>query len=821
MYVRKNTGGEQMKKRRGILFALGIVLSLSVAVPAVAAENVTGTTVTQDSVENEQEQEASKENETDAAQIPQIQDEEKSADAAGAEKEVAPTWEKHKTDGGEAWRLKLGKSTAPDNDGYAHDTVYTNDGKIYYVYTIDGKTYCINKDGDMTTGYVKVDASATDPSATDPSAVKLDPGLYYFSKEGNDPSTDTLGSMLKDCWAQEADENGAWYYLGSDGKAVNTGEKTGWQQPEEDWYYLKEDGTIDTSKTGWVQIENVWMKADKGVAAIQNAGWYQIENRWYMLKNDGTRDTSKVNWQQINGSWYFLKADGSRDTSKTGMQTGINGKTYFLNAEGVPQNGFQTVNGVAYYFDVQAGTARQLGNNWQQMNGAWYWIENGRVATGWRVINGKWYYLNPADGRMLTGFYKDATGQLFYSDGSGAMLSTTGWYLMNGTWYWVNGNGSLATGWINVGGTWYYMGENGAMKTGWYQVKGVWYYANGSGAMQTGWLNRGGTWYYLTGSGAMATGWINLGGTWYYLNPGNGDMMGAGWHLINNKWYYFGGSGAMYSNRWIGNYYVGGNGEMLTNTWVGSYWVGADGKWIPNYDPDANANWVKSGNTWYYQRPDGSKLTNSWKRINGSWYYFGADGAMTTGWKYVDGYKFYFGTDGKMVQDVDKLIGKQSSYRITVNRVKCQVTVYAANETGNYCIPVKTFTCSVGKAGTPTHAGTYATLRKQNPVELMGPSWGKYGTQINNYGDWFHSVACSNPDPTYALAAGNYNMLGQPASHGCVRLCVRDAKWIYDNCGLYTRVDISDTEYTPFDKAPTIKIPASQNWDPTDADAKR
>ena len=805
MYVRKNTGGEQMKKRRGILFALGIVLSLSVAVPAVAAENVTGTTVTQDSVENEQEQEASKENETDAAQIPQIQDEEKSADAAGAEKEVAPTWEKHKTDGGEAWQLKLGENS------YAHDTFYTNDGKTYY----------INKDGDMTTGYVKVDDSATDPSATDPSAVKLDPGLYYFSKEGNDPSTDTLGSMLKDCWAQEADENGAWYYLGLDGKAVNTGEKTGWQQPEEDWYYLKEDGTIDTSKTGWVQIENVWMKADKGVAAIQNAGWYQIENRWYMLKNDGTRDTSKVNWQQINGSWYFLKADGSRDTSKTGMQTGINGKTYFLNAEGVPQNGFQTVNGVAYYFDVQAGTARQMGNNWQQMNGAWYWIENGRVATGWRVINGKWYYLNPADGRMLTGFYKDATGQLFYSDGSGAMLSTTGWYLLNGTWYWVNGNGSLATGWINVGGPWYYMGENGAMKTGWYQVKGVWYYSNGSGAMQTGWLNRGGTWYYLTGSGAMATGWINLGGTWYYLNPGNGDMVGAGWHLINNKWYYFGGSGAMYSNRWIGNYYVGGNGEMLTNTWVGSYWVGADGKWIPNYDPDANANWVKSGNTWYYQRPDGSKLTNSWKRINGSWYYFGTDGAMTTGWKYVDGYKFYFGTDGKMVQDVDSLIGKQSSYKLTVNRVKCQVTAYAANEAGNYCIPVKTFTCSVGKAATPTHVGTYQTLRKSNPVELMGPSWGKYGTQINAYGDWFHSVACSNPDPTYSLAAGNYNMLGQPASHGCVRLCVRDAKWIYDNCGIYTTVVVSDTEYTPFDKVPTIKIPAGQNWDPTDTDARR
>ena len=234
-----------MKKRRSILFALGIVLTLSVAVPAVAAENVTGTTVTQDSAENEQEQEAPKENNTDAAQIPQIQDEEKSADAAGAEKEVTPTWEKYKTDGGEAWRLKLG-------DGYPYDTVYIIDGKTYYVYTIDGKTYCINEGGDMTTGYVKVDDSATGPE------------LYYFSKEGNDPSTDTLGSMLKDCWAQEADENGAWYYLGSDGKAVNTGEKTGWQQPEEDWYYLKEDGKTAANES--CQIGDVMYSfAENGV----------------------------------------------------------------------------------------------------------------------------------------------------------------------------------------------------------------------------------------------------------------------------------------------------------------------------------------------------------------------------------------------------------------------------------------------------------------------------------------------------------------------------------------------------------------------------
>ena len=69
---------------------------------------------------------------------------------------------------------------------------------------------------------------------------------------------------------------------------------------------------------------------------------------------------------------------------------------------------------------------------------------------------------------------------------------------------------------------------------------------------------------------------------------------------------------------------------------------------------------------------------------------------------------------------------------------------------------------------------------------------------------------------SYNLSAAEYNKLGSPASHGCVRLTVRDAKWIYDNCGLGTKVTISDTADTPFDKPSTPKIPASQNWDPTD-----
>ena len=242
--------------------------------------------------------------------------------------------------------------------------------------------------------------------------------------------------------------------------------------------------------------------------------------------------------------------------------------------------------------------------------------------------------------------WNQSGGQTYYLDEN--MNRLTGWRLLGNVWYYFDNQGVMATGWRWIGGKWYYMNSAGAMQIGWVKDGNIWYYMNGSGAMQRGWLNRGGTWYYLTGSGAMVEGWAYIGSSWYYMVPGNGAMVGAGWHLIDNSWYYMNGSGAMCSNRWIGNYYVGGSGAMLTNTWVGSYWVGADGNWIPNYDPDQNARWVQDGNTWYYQRTDGSRITNSWKKINGTWYYFAGSGAMLTGWNVVGGSWYFFNGSGAM-----------------------------------------------------------------------------------------------------------------------------------------------------------------------------
>lgn len=200
--------------------------------------------------------------------------------------------------------------------------------------------------------------------------------------------------------------------------------------------------------------------------------------------------------------------------------------------------------------------------------------------------------------------------------------------------------------------------------------------------------------------------------------------------------------------------------------------------------------------------------------LNAATFFFPADEFAKYGWYYENGYKLYYIND-VLQKDVSSIIGPQSQYAAKVNRTTCTVTIYAKDGGNGFIIPVKAFACSVGLPQTPTPTGTYNTKAKYRWHELMGPSYGQYCTRIVN-GILFHSVAGYNTT-SYNLPASEYNKLGQPASHGCVRLNVRDAKWIYDNCRVGMSVTIYDSSYPgPLGKPATIKIPASQNWDPTD-----
>ena len=159
----------------------------------------------------------------------------------------------------------------------------------------------------------------------------------------------------------------------------------------------------------------------------------------------------------------------------------------------------------------------------------------------------------------------------------------------------------------------------------------------------------------------------------------------------------------------------------------------------------------------------------------------------------------------------------QKPYYIKVNRQANCVTVYTYDESGNYTVPVKAMTCSVG-LDNKTPLGVSKISDKYNWRLLFGNVYGHYAIRFNGH-IMFHSVPYMTPSND-TLKEGEFNLLGQPASLGCVRLCVADVKWIYDNCGKGTIVEVYDSpDPGPLGKPEMPKIDENspyKNWDPTD-----
>lgn len=209
-------------------------------------------------------------------------------------------------------------------------------------------------------------------------------------------------------------------------------------------------------------------------------------------------------------------------------------------------------------------------------------------------------------------------------------------------------------------------------------------------------------------------------------------------------------------------------------------------------------------------------------------------------------YKFYYVNNKKQI-DLTKILNIKESnatntnkFYIEINRAASAVTVFMYNkETKKYDLPIKTCSVSVG-ADTWTNAGT----SKLNPDSSYTPL-GTYsictnGTSVKYsmkqmhepdgkilYARWtshivgnvyFHSIAVAS-DSHYALNPYTYNRLGSPASAGCIRMTVADAKWLYDYASTGSIVKIvkgNAKKPGPLGKAPTIKVQGSINYDPTD-----
>ena len=171
--------------------------------------------------------------------------------------------------------------------------------------------------------------------------------------------------------------------------------------------------------------------------------------------------------------------------------------------------------------------------------------------------------------------------------------------------------------------------------------------------------------------------------------------------------------------------------------------------------------------------------------------------------------------------EIETLPTTDLPYLIMVNRAMCCVTIYEKDETGQFTVPVKAFVCSVGREGHDTPTGTYTTSDMFRWAVMADSTRAQYVYRFK--GSYlFHSVPYLSSSKD-TLETEEYNKLGSPASLGCVRLCVADAIWIYENCPVNTTVILYDDESSPgpLGKPESIKIPLDSpyaGWDPTDPD---
>ena len=359
----------------------------------------------------------------------------------------------------------------------------------------------------------------------------------------------------------------------------------------------------------------------------------------------------------------------------------------------------------------------------------------------------------------------------------GAAESRNGQWSYNGGWRYYDEAGVMQAGWLTLDDGIYFLGQNGIMRTGWMSDDGQWYYFNGSGRMQTGWVRSGSSWYYMAEDGVMQTGWVTMDDGVHYLTSGGSAY--RGWKLIDGQWYYFDATGCRQTG-WIQSggawYYMDENGVMRTGEVItedGAYLLSENGKMY--------TGWATWGDDYVYYTPEGP-MALGWQWINGDRYYFYQEG---------DGYGGRTGTmavdtviDGETIKadgtrittaeinmkEYAQEFSSKTDYLIMIDDENTKLGVFRGTE-GNWELE-QFWSCTCGAYSWTPH-GTFS-------IKSKGYYFISYGVKCYYYSQFYGSYLIHSTLYTPSGAAYD-GRLGMHLSHGCVRLSIENAKWVYDN----------------------------------------
>jgi len=419
-----------------------------------------------------------------------------------------------------------------------------------------------------------------------------------------------------------------------------------------------------------------------------------------------------------------------------------------------------------------------------------------------------------------------------YADGSFAVKD---WAIVDDARYYFGSDGLAVAGRQKIGDCWYYFDDECRMQTGWVTWKdGTKSFFDWDGRALTGWRSFNGVKYYFDPSTAMSLRWSQkLGGSWYYFDSDSKMVKGwvtwkngtksffdwdgralTGWRSFNGVKYYFDPSTAM-SLRWSqkldGRWYYFDSASRMTKGIV--TWKDGTKSYYDSQGRETGG-WIQSDGAWYYFAWSDGKAVRWHQKIDGHWYYFDSDCRMHTGWlkwsgvqkwsyfysngqqafgtQIIGGCRYVFDSNGETSTKPVTLPAGQlamwnkaqnyysnTNYIILVNSRTHKVGVFRGSSYN--WEPIWYWDCTTGAPGSPTVKGTFTVGSRGKSFGSGYTCW--YWTQF--YGNYlFHSVLYQ-PGSMSRIQDGR---LGISASHGCVRLDIECARWIYNNIPRGTRV---------------------------------
>ena len=718
------------------------------------------------------------------------------------------------------WQLHkyTGSNTASVGESEAQDTAQETEDDTVATVAVEAadvadETADTTADSEQETDPTPVAEDETAPAAEDETTDENADGVegvnpnYYTAADGLVQITSLDANERPVCTAKYAFDDRGYLITGKSLVGTNGN----------DYYYF---ATADE-----VEVENPYVDSEfsevvtpynSGLGSMQSDKWVWNGTVFNYYNQEGVCEAKNEGIYKIDNDYYYLDKDGKPFTGEK--------ETTYNNRQGL------------YWFKSASGQGEIPG---KMARNTWIGINNNR----WRYFG--------SDGR----YQKKGIGAYKVLNNSSNL-------------YLLDANGYLIKGKLVKGADGYY------------------YMSNKSGIAYTSRLVKYGNYrYYFTANGRRATWrnrWVQCAGTgstkygrYYYFGSVAGrvdEKKGMQKVVVNNKfvgWFLFTNGGNNYQNAWSGSRYFLPDGRMASGlTKIGDKYYFFQRSSTSQYRGQMyKGTWIKYNNQYYYAASNGVLAVNGWRRIrcDGKMYYFyfkncvaqtnraatrgttkgwlDSRGRFTTGWvtidasrnlaryinpdtgrwytnttAWIDGVNYRFNKYGNRVYDRTNEF-KRSSYYLECDRTNGVMTVYT-DSSKQY--PIKTIRVSVGNPVTLTLKGTYTLTRSLRWQPLMGPSWGQYGTHVVN-GIFIHSVASGQQNGNN-LPASEYLKLGSPASHGCIRTCVADAKWVYENCNGST-LRVFDGTYNsnecfkgPLGRRPITPLRGSKTFDPTDPD---